>query len=107
MWIFWCYINTFSCFNGATYDFLSGKSITGRGVMRADRGYYNNMNEFLIPLHPLSNIEITKYFIYKTRFKGVFSRDNLPKTKGGAYVINLNDKNVMEHIGFHYLLTKT
>ena len=32
------------------------KSIRGRGVRRAGR-------KFLVPLHPLSNIEITKYSI--------------------------------------------
>ena len=28
----------------------------------------------------------------KPRFNGVFSRDNLPRIKDGAYVINLDDK---------------
>ena len=51
-------------------------------------------------------MEITKYFNYKPRSNGVFSRNNLPKIKDGAYVINLNDKKVKEHIGFHYLLTE-
>ena len=46
----------------------------------------------LVPLHPLSNIEITKYFNYKLRFNGPSSRDNLPRIKDGAYVINLDDK---------------
>ena len=45
----------------------------------------------LVPLKPLSNIEITKYFNYKPSFKGVFSRDNLPRIKDGPYIINLDD----------------
>ena len=44
-------------------------------------------------LHPLNSIEITNYFNYEPRFSGVFSRNNLPTIKDGAYVINLDDKN--------------
>ena len=55
--------------------------------------------------HPLSNIKITKYFNYEHRFNGVSSRNNLPRIKDGAYVINLDNKKVKEQIGFHYLLT--
>ena len=47
----------------------------------------------MVLLHPLSNIEITNYFNYEPRFNGVFSRNNLPRIKDGAYVINLDDKN--------------
>ena len=32
------------------------------------------------------------YFNYKATFKVVFSRDNLPRIKDGAYVINFDDK---------------
>ena len=32
----------------------------------------------------LHNIEITKYFNYEPRFNGVFSRDDLPRTKDRA-----------------------
>ena len=32
------------------------------------------------------------YFNYKARFKVAFSRDNLPRIKDGAYVINFDDK---------------
>ena len=46
----------------------------------------------LISLHSLRNIKITKYFNCKFRFNSIFSRDNLPKIKDGAYVINLDDK---------------
>ena len=37
----------------------------------------------------------------KTRFNGVYSRDNLPaKIKKGAYVINLDE---YEHAGIHWI----
>ena len=32
-----------------------------------------------------------KYYENKPRFNGVYSRDNLPKIKDGAYVINLDE----------------
>ena len=55
---------------------------------------------FLIPPHPLTNLEIQKYK-NEPRFNGVFSRNNLPesnfiennsikKIKDGAYIINLD-----------------
>ena len=40
---------------------------------------------------PLTNFEIQKYYQNKSRFHGVYSRDNLPKVKVGAYVINLDE----------------
>ena len=52
----------------------------------------------------LNNIEITNYFNYEPRFNCVFSRNNLPKIKDGAYVINSMIKIVKERIGFHYSL---
>ena len=47
---------------------------------------------FLVPIYPLNNIEITIYFHHESRFNSVFSRKNLPIVKDGAYVKNLNDK---------------
>ena len=41
--------------------------------------------------HPITNFEIQKYYQNLTRFKDVYSRDNLTKIKNGAYVINLNE----------------
>ena len=43
-------------------------------------------------LHPLSNIEITKYFNYEPRFNGAFSRNNLPRINNGVHVKNLDGK---------------
>ena len=51
--------------------------------------------------HNLTNFEIQKYCENKSRFNGVYSRDNLPnKIKDGAYVINLD-----EHVdvGTHWI----
>ena len=43
-------------------------------------------NGFLIPPHTLTNFEIQKYYKNKPRCNGVYSRDNLPKIKYGAYI---------------------
>ena len=44
--------------------------------------------EFLLPLHSLINFEIQKYYENKPIFNGVYARENLPKIKVEAYVIN-------------------
>ena len=41
----------------------------------------------------MNNVEITNYFKYEVRINGVFSRNNLPRIKDWAYVINLDDRN--------------
>ena len=41
--------------------------------------------------HLLTNFEIQKYYKNELRFNGVYSRDNLPKIKDGAYIINLDE----------------
>ena len=48
--------------------------------------------KLLVPLHPLNNIEITKYFNYEPRYNGAFSRNSLPRIKDEAYVTNLDYK---------------
>ena len=51
-------------------------------------------------LHPLTNFEIQKYYQNEPRLNGVYSRDNLPKIKDGAYVINLDEYSlIFELIG--------
>ena len=40
--------------------------------------------------HPLTNFEKQKYYQNEPRFNSVYSRDNLPKIKDGAYVTNLD-----------------
>ena len=45
----------------------------------------------MIPPHPLTNFEIQKYYQNELRLNGIYSRDNLPKIKDGAYAINLDE----------------
>ena len=44
-----------------------------------------------MPPHLLTNFEIQKYYKNESKFNGVYSRDNLPKLKDGAYIINFNE----------------
>ena len=44
-----------------------------------------------MPSHPLTNFEIQKYYQNEPRFNDVYSRDNLPKIKDGAYIVNLDE----------------
>ena len=57
-------------------------------------------NGFLIPPHPLTNFEIQNYYKNEPRFNGVYSRDDLPKKKDGAYIINLDE---YSDIGTHWV----
>ena len=41
-----------------------------------------NRPGFLISPHPLTNFEIQKFYQNKSKFNGVYSRNNLPKIKG-------------------------
>ena len=50
--------------------------------------------------HPLTNFEIQKYYQNEPRFNGVYSRDNLPEIKDGAYIINLDE---YSDIGTHWV----
>ena len=54
----------------------------------------------MIPPHPLTNFEIQKYYKNEPRYSGVYSRDNLPKIKDAAYIINLDE---YSDIGFHWV----
>ena len=55
----------------------------------------------LIPLHPLTNFEIQKYYQNEPRFNGVFSRKNLPKkVKDGVYVIKIDE---YAAVGTHWI----
>ena len=44
-----------------------------------------------MPPHTLTNFEIRRYYENGPKFNGVYSRNNLPKIKDGAYVINLDE----------------
>ena len=50
--------------------------------------------------HSLKNFEIQKYYQNETKFDSVYSRNNLPKIKDGAYVTNLDE---YESIGTHWI----
>ena len=74
----------------------------GDGLVRAGEGSGSkkkNLN-LLLPFHPLTNIEISEYYASEPRFNGVYSRNNLPKIKKGAYVINLDE---YENTGTHWI----
>ena len=43
-----------------------------------------------MPPHPLTNFEIQKYYQSKSKFSDFYLRNNLPKIKNGAYIINLD-----------------
>ena len=45
-------------------------------------------------------------FISNEDMNSVVSRNNLPSTNDGVYLINFDDKKVKEQIGFPYLLTE-
>ena len=53
-----------------------------------------------MPLHLLPNFEIQKYYQNEPKFNGVYSRNNLPKIKDGAYLIIVGD---FESIGAHWI----
>ena len=44
-----------------------------------------------MPPHPLINFEIQRFYENEPKFNSVYSRNNLPKIKYGAYVINLDE----------------
>ena len=50
--------------------------------------------------HRLTNFEIQKYYQNEPKFNRVYSRDNLPKIKDGAYVINFDEHS---DIGTHWI----
>ena len=53
-----------------------------------------------MPPHPLNNFETQKYYQNEPRFNCVYSRDNLQKIKGEAYVANLD---AYSDIGTHWI----
>ena len=56
---------------------------------------------FLVPPHHLINFELQNNYWNEPRFKGVFSRDDLPKEiKVGEYLINLDE---YVNVGTHWI----
>ena len=80
----------------------------GDGIVRAGEGSVASKSKgegskkklnSLLPVHPLTNIEISEYYKNEPRFNAVYCRNNLSKTiKKGAYVINLDE---YENTGTH------
>ena len=59
----------------------------------------------MIPPHPLTNIEIQKYYQNEPRFNEIYPRDNLSKyIKDEAYVINLDVYADLTHWIVFYVL---
>ena len=51
-----------------------------------------------MPAHPLTNFEVQNYYQNEPYLNKVNSRNNLPKIKGRAYVINLDEyKSIRAH----------
>ena len=44
-----------------------------------------------MPPYPLTNFKKQKYYQNKPKFNAAYSRNNLPKIKDGAYVINFDE----------------
>ena len=51
--------------------------------------------------YALTNFEIQKFYQNEPKFNGAYSRNNLPKTKDRAYLINFNDS---KSIGTHWIV---
>ena len=41
-----------------------------------------------MPPYSLTNFEVQKYYQNEPEFNGVYSKNNLPKKKDGAYIYN-------------------
>ena len=50
--------------------------------------------------YALTNFEIQNHYQNEPKFNDTYSRDNLPKIKDGAYVINLDE---YSDIGTHWI----
>ena len=44
-----------------------------------------------MPPHPLTNFEMQKYYENEPKFNVVYSKNNLPKIKNSAYIINFDE----------------
>ena len=84
--------------------------LAGKGIVRAGSGKKRKRNckswfrktvGFLILPHPLTNLEIQKYYQNEPRFNGALSGNNLSKKiKDVAYVINLDE---YADVGMHWI----
>ena len=65
--------------------------LTEKRKIRAGEGTIGAYPNFLMSPHPLISFEIRKYYQNDPEFNGIYSKNNLPRIKGGAYVINLDE----------------
>ena len=92
---------------GASFlgDLLT-KNLSGKGTVRAGEGFLRTgegiKEKALMPAHPLRNFEIQEYCKNEPRFNGVYSRDNLPKTRKNetACIVNLDN---YKNTGIHWI----
>ena len=74
---------------------LLTKNLSRKRTVRAGEEFLRagELKKIVLVLpHPLTNFEIKDYYGNESRFNGIYSRDNLPKTiKNGASVINLDE----------------
>ena len=76
------------------------KRISGRGVRKTGIGYMDKIILFQSILEAILRLLIVS--ITNLDLMPIFSRNNLPRIKDGAYVISLDDTKVKEDIEFHY-----
>ena len=53
-----------------------------------------------MPIHPLTNFEIQRYYENESKFNGVYSRNNLSEIMNGAYTIKIDH---CKSIGAHWI----
>ena len=68
-----------------------GNILVGKGIIRSVEETILSRPGFLMPPYPLINFEIQKYYQNEPKFNGVYSRNNLPKIKHGAYLLTLDE----------------
>ena len=91
-------------------DILTDKGINrageghGQGIVRPGYGCNSRSKKelnFFFRIHPLTNIDIKRYYQRERRFINVYSHDNLPnKIKDGDCIINLDEHS---DIGTHWI----
>ena len=79
---------------------LLSNILTGKGTIRAGEGTVRAGKNFNAA-SSFKNFELQKYYQNEPKFNGVYSRNNLPKIKDGAYVINLDE---YKSVGTHWII---
>ena len=74
---------------------LLGNLLTGKETIRAGEGTSRSGQNCQCP-SPFNKFEIQKYYQNEHNFNGIYSKNNLPKTKDEASVINLDENESIE-----------